>query len=76
MRATVVYSGARILLFAAATGLVYLAGASGLLMVALGLVISGLASYVLLARQRDAMIASFRAFRSRIDAGMRAEDDD
>jgi hypothetical protein len=80
MRATVVYSTARILLFVVATGLVYFAGARGWLLLALGLVVSGIASYVLLSRQRDAMsralAGSSRGFRSRIDAGAHAEDDD
>jgi hypothetical protein len=55
MRATFAYTTARILLFAAATGLFYLAGARGLLLLGLALLVSGAASYVLLSRQRDAM---------------------
>jgi Protein of unknown function (DUF4229) len=80
MRATLAYTTARILLFVAATGLVYLAGARGLLLLGLALVISGAASYILLSRQRDAMAGvlgrRLSTFRSRIDAGTRAEDDD
>jgi hypothetical protein len=80
MRATLAYTTARILLFVAATGLVYLAGARGLLLLGLALVISGAASYILLSRQRDAMAGALgrrlSTFRSRIDAGARAEDDD
>ena len=41
MRATFAYTTARILLFVAATGLCYLAGARGLLLLALALLISG-----------------------------------
>ena len=55
MRATLAYTTARILLFVAATGLIYLAGARGLLLLGLALVVSGAASYILLSRQRDAM---------------------
>ncbi len=80
MRATVAYTTARILLFVAATGLIYLAGARGLLLLGLALLLSGAASYVLLSRQRDAMAGALRqrltSFRSRLDAGARAEDDD
>ena len=80
MRATVAYTTARILLFVAATGLIYLAGARGLLLLGLALLLSGAASYVLLSRQRDAMAGTLSqrltSFRSRLDAGTRAEDDD
>lgn len=80
MRATIAYTTARILLFAAAAGLVYLAGARGLLLLGLALLVSGAASYVLLSRQRDAMagrLASrFSAFRHRLEEGARAEDRD
>ena len=55
MRATFAYTTARILLFVAATGLIYLAGARGLLLLGLALLVSGAASYILLSRQRDAM---------------------
>jgi NADH:ubiquinone oxidoreductase subunit 2 (subunit N) len=80
MRATVAYTTARILLFVAATGLIYLAGARGLLLLGLALLLSGAASYVLLSRWRDAMAGALSrrlaSFRSRLDAGTRAEDDD
>ncbi|HUY51396.1 MAG TPA: DUF4229 domain-containing protein [Streptosporangiaceae bacterium] len=80
MRSTIAYTCARILLFVAATGLLYLAGASGLLLLGLALVISGIISYVVLSRQRDAMsgaiAARFQGLRGRLDAGSRAEDDD
>jgi NADH:ubiquinone oxidoreductase subunit 2 (subunit N) len=80
MRATVAYTTARILLFVAATGLIYLAGARGLLLLGLALLLSGAASYVLLSRQRDAMASALSrrltSFRSRLDDGARAEDDD
>jgi hypothetical protein len=80
MRSALAYSSARILLFVATTGLLYLAGARGLLLLALAVLISGIVSFVVLSRQRDAMSAAFtgriRGFRGRLDAGARAEDDD
>ena len=79
MRATLAYTSARILLFAATLGLLYLVGARGLLLVGLALVISGIVSFVVLSRQRDAMsgalVFRLRQFRSRLDQGARAEDD-
>jgi hypothetical protein len=39
-------------------GLLYLAGARGIVLLALAFVVSALASYVLLAKQRDAMSAA------------------
>jgi Mn2+/Fe2+ NRAMP family transporter len=87
MRATLTYTAARILLYAAALGLLYLAGARGLLLVAAALLVSGIISFVVLSRQRDAMsgalIARFRGARARIgefgrriDEGTQLEDED
>ena len=80
MRATIAYTAARILLFVAAAGLIYLAGARGLLLLGLALVVSGAASYILLSRQRDAMAGALSkrlgSLRSRLDAGARVEDKD
>ena len=80
MRATIAYTAARILLFVAAAGLIYLAGARGLLLIGLALLVSGAASYILLTRQRDAMAGALSrrlgSFRARLDAGTRAEDQD
>jgi len=80
MRATIAYTAARILLFVAAAGLIYLAGARGLLLLGLALLVSGAASYILLTRQRDAMAGALSrrlgSFRDRLDAGTRAEDQD
>ena len=80
MRATLAYTTARILLFVAATGLIYLAGARGLLLLGLALLVSGFASYILLSRQRDAMAGALSkrlgSLRSRLDAGARVEDKD
>jgi len=79
MRATLAYTAVRFLLFAVAVGLIYLAGARGLLLIALALLLSGAASYVLLSRMRDTMAGSIsrriESVRSRIDEGSRVEDD-
>ena len=79
MRATLAYTAVRFVLFAVAVGLIYLAGARGLLLIALALLVSGAASYVLLSRMRDTMASSINrrieSVRSRIDEGSRAEDD-
>jgi NADH:ubiquinone oxidoreductase subunit 2 (subunit N) len=79
MRATLAYTGVRLLLFIAAVGVIYLAGARGLLLIALALLVSGIASYVLLSRMRDAMAGSISrridTVRSRLDEGTRVEDD-
>jgi hypothetical protein len=80
MRATLAYTTARIVLFLIAAVLFYLAGARGLLLLGLALVVSGVASYVVLSRQRDAMsgalVRRLRSLRSRIDQGARSEDQD
>jgi Mn2+/Fe2+ NRAMP family transporter len=80
MRATLAYTTARIVLFVIAAVLFYLAGARGLLLLGLALVVSGVASYVVLSRQRDAMsgalVRRLRSLRSRIDQGARSEDQD
>lgn len=79
------YTSARILIFGCAVILLYLAGARGILLLFLGLVISALASYVLLNRQR-AIIADklngklgkvgskVTELRSRLDEGTKSED--
>jgi hypothetical protein len=87
MRATVAYTSARILLLVVSVILLYLAGARGLLLLALACVVSGIASFVLLSRQRDVMSSALMArirrgqrraagFRARIEEGARAEDED
>jgi Protein of unknown function (DUF4229) len=79
MRATLAYTAVRFLLFGMAVGLIYLAGARGLLLIALALLVSGAASYVLLSRMRDTMASSINrrieSVRSRIDEGTRVEDE-
>jgi uncharacterized protein (DUF58 family) len=87
MRATLAYTSARILLLVISVILLYLVGARGLLLLALAFLISGIASFVLLSRQRDVMsrvltgrLAGGRRraaeFRARIEEGARAEDED
>jgi uncharacterized protein (DUF58 family) len=79
------YTSARILMFGCAVILLYVAGARGVLLLALGLVISALASYILLNKQR-AIIAErlngrlskagskVSELRGRLDEGTKAED--
>ncbi len=87
MRATLAYTSARILLLIVSLVLLYLAGARGLLLLALAFVVSGIASFVLLSRQRDIMSGALLArikngrdrtagFRARLEEGTRAEDED
>jgi uncharacterized membrane protein HdeD (DUF308 family) len=80
MRSTLAYTTARILLFVAATGLLYLAGLRSVLLLGAALLVSGILSYVVLSRQRDAMSSAITSrlhgFRGRLDAGSRAEDED
>jgi cell division protein FtsW (lipid II flippase) len=80
MRATFAYTSARILIFVVSLILLYLAGFRQLLLIGVALVVSGIVSFVLLSRQRDAMSAALAgrisSFRGRLDAGTRAEDDD
>ena len=80
MRATFAYTTARILLFVAVLGVLYLVGARGLPLLGLAVLISGLASFLVLSRQRDAMAGAISSrisnFRQRLDEGTRAEDDD
>jgi len=87
MRATLAYTSARILLLVVSIILLYLIGARGLLLLALACVMSGIASFVLLSRQRDVMSSALMnrirngqrraaGFRARLEEGARAEDDD
>ena len=80
------YTSARILIFGCAVILLYVAGARGLLLLFLGLIISALASYILLNRQRQLIAdklngrlgkagSRFTEFRERLEEGAKAEDD-
>jgi hypothetical protein len=89
MRSVLAYTSARILMFGCSVILLYLAGARGLLLLLLGLVISMLASYILLNRQRQVIAEKINGrlgkvgskatskvteFRERLDDGTKAED--
>ena len=90
MRTMLAYTSARILLLVVSGILLYLAGARGLLLLALAFVVSGIASFVLLSRQRDIMSGVLLArrkngraggiraggIRARLEEGSRAEDDE
>jgi hypothetical protein len=67
MRTVFVYTAARLALFAATAGVLFLVGARGFLLLALAIAISGVISFVLLSRQRDAVSTSVtdRAARMR-----------
>jgi UPF0716 family protein affecting phage T7 exclusion len=89
MRSVLAYTSARILMFGCSVILLYLAGARGLLLLFLGLVISMLASYILLNRQRQVIAEKINGrlgkvgskatskvtqFRERLDDGTKSED--
>jgi uncharacterized protein (DUF58 family) len=87
MRTTLAYTSARIALLVVSVVLLYLAGARGLLLLALAFVISGILSFVLLSKQRDVMSSALMTrvrsgrqraagFRARIEEGARAEDEE
>ena len=87
MRTVLAYSSARILLLVASMGLLYLAGARGWILLCLAILVSALASYILLSRQRDVMSAALSGrlnkagakaaeLRSRLEEGAAAEDVD
>lgn len=80
MRAFLGYTGARLLLFVACWGGLWLVGAKSWLGVFLALVISGLLSYVLLDKLRtrlaSSMTGGWRDLKRRFAAGAAAEDDE
>jgi len=87
MRTTLVYTISRILMLVTSLIVLYLIGARGLLLIALACLVSGIASFVLLSKQRDVMSGALMArirngqrrttgFRARLEEGARAEDDD
>ena len=91
MRTGLAYTAARILILVIALALLFLAGARGFLLLALAFVVSALASYVLLSKQRETMAGALNRrlskatskvtgkaaeFRERIQEGAAAEDDD
>lgn len=81
MRSVFAYTASRLLLFAIAYGIVLLIGARGFLALVLALLVSGLVSFVVLTKQRDAMSASvatgvarMRGVSSRLETGAAHED--
>lgn len=80
MGSVIVYTAARLALFGATVGVLYLTGFRGLLLLALAVLISGIVSFVLLSRQRDAISSAVtkRAARMRqnLAEGAAREDDD
>jgi hypothetical protein len=85
MRTGLAYTSARILLLVISVVLLYLVGARGILLLALAFVISALASYVLLSRQREVLAGALNRrlgrvtakateFRERLEDGAAAED--
>jgi hypothetical protein len=86
MRFSVIaYTSARILLFGIAVLVLHLIGVGGLMLFLLALVISALASYVLLNKQRQLIADKLNGrlgkvgrnvadLRERLDAGTKAED--
>lgn len=73
------YTLLRLALFLVAYGFLLLAGARGVLAIAGGVLVSGLASFWLLMRQRDAVSAAVLArsarARARLDEAAASEDD-
>ena len=73
------YTALRVLLFLAVLGILALLRVHGLLLLALAVLVSGLLSYSLLSRQRDAMSSAIAAKAQRIrdamEEGTRAEDE-
>ncbi|MCW2899717.1 MAG: hypothetical protein JWO67_1982 [Streptosporangiaceae bacterium] len=79
MRSLLAYSAARLLVFVVTAGVLFMLGARGLLLIALAILISGVISFVLLARQRDAMSSAVtsvvRARRRKFEAARSREDE-
>jgi membrane protein implicated in regulation of membrane protease activity len=80
MRATVMYTLLRVLVFAVTAAVLALFGVHGITLLVVALLISAIVSLPLLSRFRDRMSASLSGkmtgFRSRLEAGTRAEDRD
>jgi hypothetical protein len=81
------YTSARILIFGITVIVLHLIGVGGIMLLFVSLVISALASYVLLNKQREIIAGKLNArlgktgarvtdFRGRLAAGAAAEDDD
>ncbi|WP_067794490.1 DUF4229 domain-containing protein [Actinomadura formosensis] len=78
MRSVILYTIARLAIFAATAGVLALFGARGFLLVLMALLISGVVSYVLLSGQRDRMSAAvaggLRAQRQKFEKSVTKED--
>ncbi|MEU8340373.1 DUF4229 domain-containing protein [Spirillospora sp. NPDC048832] len=78
MSSVILYTVARLAIFAATAGVLALFGARGYLLLLLALLISGIVSYVLLSAQRDRMSAAvtrgFRAGRRKYQESLTKED--
>ncbi|GAA3234213.1 DUF4229 domain-containing protein [Actinocorallia longicatena] len=74
MRSVIAYTSARILLFAATAVILYLIGLTGLINLALAVLISGIVSYVLLSRQRDAVSTAFVSKKDQLTKSTADED--
>lgn len=78
MRSVLAYTTARILVFVATLGVLYLFGARDLLLLGLAVLVSGLISLVLLSRQRDAVSSvvatTVTSGRRRLEQAKTAED--
>lgn len=57
------YTAVRLVIFLACLGILFLVGLRGLLLLVVALLVSGLLSYPLARRQRDAMVRSFQQNR-------------
>ncbi len=77
--AGLLYTGARLVLLAVVAGILYLVGARGFLLLVLAFLISGLISFVVLAKWREALSARvaerFTKINNRIEKSKTAEDD-
>jgi Protein of unknown function (DUF4229) len=87
MRTAFAYTSARIIMFGASVLVLFWAGARGLLLLGLALIISALLSYVLLNKQRTIIADKLNGrlsrvgkkaseFSQRLDAGAALEDED
>lgn len=78
MRSVILYTVARLAIFAVTAGVLALFGARGFLLLLLALLISGVVSYVLLSAQRDRMSAvvvrGVRSGRDRFEKSVTKED--
>jgi hypothetical protein len=85
MRTAFAYTCARIIMFGASVMVLYWAGARGVLLLGLALIISALLSYILLNKQRQIMAGKLNGrlsrvgakageLKQRLDEGARAED--